>query len=196
MSALRTSVVLGLCLTGWSLAGQSTLAQSYEHIDAQAVKLQKQSATLYHELKNHFRHTRDYRHLLNDAAQIYRLAGHLHEVAHNEGDMAHMQDDLEKLDDKFHHLQDLVEDIQGTGRGDGSHRGQDHSRGSQRHGGRREHGRERDGHIHGDTRHVRSLVRSMEDTLHHLDEDLGQGAGRRGTERYDRSKDRRFSDDF
>jgi len=170
MSALRSAVFVAVCTAGWSLSGQAVQAQSFEHVDSLALKLQKQSATLYYEFKNHYQHTPGYRHLMSDAAQMYHLARHLHETAHEEGDVHHMEEDLEKLDSKFHHLEELVEDIEDEADHD------DH--GHYGRGGRRSFGRGRGfhdgGHVHGNTAHIRTLLNRMEDTLHHLEEDLDE----------------------
>ena len=181
MFALRSAACAAVCTASWMLLGQSVQAQSYEHIDSLALKLQKQSATLYHEFKAHYRHTPGYRHLMNDAAQMYHLAAHLHEVAHHDGDVHHMREDLERLDKRFHHLEDLVDDIEDEADDDDDHyahgRG-DYGHGGYGRGGRRHLSRHRDyhdgGHIHGNTRHVHNLLEKMEDTLHHLQEDLDE----------------------
>jgi hypothetical protein len=57
--------------------------------------------------------------------------------------------DLRRLDRLFHHVEELVEHIEHDAY----------------------HG---DGHVHGDTHHVRHLMSQMEDTLHHLRADVNE----------------------
>ena len=146
----RNLVLVVVAAAGLGVANSSAEAASFEHIDRLAVELREQSSRLYWEFRSHYRHAAHANHLMSDAAKIYRLADHLHDVAHS-GNLAHMQSDLAQLDREFHHLEDLVHEIHFDAHDD--HFG---------------HG----GHIHGSTRHVRRLMSEMEDTLHHLQDDL------------------------
>jgi|GEM_PF-2159564 len=143
---------LALALSVFGLVGGAQTVQagpvSY-HLDDLALQLQRQSQQLYWEFRNHYSHTPSYRHLISDASEMYQLSAHVHEVAHHGGSPAHLQADLQKLDRLFHHVEDLVRDIE-------------------RNHGHPWHG----GHIHGDTRHVRRILASMEDTLHHMLHDV------------------------
>jgi hypothetical protein len=144
----RTLIATVLTIAGLSTVGQTARA---EHIDDLAFQLQRQSRDLYLEFRQHYSHTRGYRHLISDSAEMYRLAGHIHEIAHHAGSLVHLRSDLKELDRLFHHIEDLVDDIEHDARF--GHHG---------------------GHIHGSTRHVRHLLHEIEDTLHHLLDDVNE----------------------
>lgn len=146
----RTIVAAVLAVGGLAIGTQSASAASYSHIDRLALELRGDAGRLYSEFRQHYRHAAHYRHLISDASQMYRLADHIHDLAHR-GTLGHMDSDLEKLDRLFHHLEGLVDEIEHDARHD--HFG---------------HG----GHTHGNTRHVRRLLDQMEDTLHHLHDDI------------------------
>ena len=120
-------------------------AQAVGHIDDLAYRLERQSRALISEIRSHYRHTGQYHHMLSDAYQVNRLARHIHTMAHHQGNLFHIRNDVERLDRLFHHLEELIEhtDVHPHG-----------------------------GHIHGHTGHVFGFIQSMENTLHHLREDL------------------------
>ncbi len=148
MLTLRKALALTV-LAGACLFTSTASAQSYQHIDRLAYQLQRQSSSLYSEFRAHFSHTPGYRHLMSDTAKMYRLARHIHDLVHHHEDVHHIVEDLDQLDAAFHHVEELVDQIE--------HNAHHHGH----------------GHVHGDTRHVRRLLQRMEDTLHHLREDLG-----------------------
>ncbi len=154
---MLTRTILTVALAGFALTGTAQ-ADTYSHIDGLAVRLQQYARLLDREFTAHYRHTSQYRHLHADAYQMMRLAEHVHEVAHHQGSLTHLQSDLRQLDRLFHHIEDLVEDIEHHAGGFGDLHG---------HGGFH-------GHIHGNTRHVRRILRAMEDTLHHLQADVDE----------------------
>jgi hypothetical protein len=122
-------------------------AAKAEHIDDLARTLERQSRALESEFVAHFRHASHFRHLISDAREMAGLAAHIHDVAHHGGSPYHLRSDLRKLDDLYHHLEGLVDHIEHDAY----------------------HGH---GHVHGDTRHVRGLMRSISSTLHHLKADI------------------------
>lgn len=148
MTLARTTFA-AVIVAALSALGAKAEAASYEHIDTLALRLQNQSSTLYWEFRNHFSHAAHADHLLSDTADMYRLAKHIHEVAHFGSGLNHIAADLDKLDRQFHHLEDLV-----------SHINEDAAFGG--------------GHVHGNTWHVRRLMRQMENTLHHLRQDVNE----------------------
>ncbi len=121
-------------------------ADEYNHIDQLAVKIQRTARKLLRETV-HFRHTPEYWHLVNDTNEMYRLATHVHEVTHFEGNLAHLQCDVDELDRQFHHVEQLLDRI-------------DHDA---LYGG---------GHIHGNTSHVKRMLISIEESIHHMRSDL------------------------
>lgn len=121
-------------------------ADEYHHIDRLAVKIQRTSKQLLRE-SIHYRHTPEYRHLVADANEMYRLATHVHEVTHFEGNLRHLQNDVAELDRQFHHVETVFDRIEHNA-----------AYGS--------------GHVHGNTAHVKRLLKSMEDSIHHMRADL------------------------
>jgi hypothetical protein len=148
MNAIRNTFAAVLAMAGMFVAAETAKA---EHIDDLAYQLQSQTRRLYREVRAHYRHTSQYRHLANDTYKMYRLAGHIHELAHHQEDIHHIHDDLHELDELYHHVDELIDDIEHTSFHDpyGHH-----------------------GHIHGDTHHVRELMGSIDVTMHHLLEDV------------------------
>lgn len=148
----RVSAVLAVVCGGMLLASGAAQAAPFNHIDRLALKLRAQSSQLHREFGVHFRHSPNARHLMSDAAALYRRADHLRAVAHS-GNLHHMASDLAEMDRLFHHLEELVRDTLFRSRG-----------------GRFGHV----GHVHGDARHVLRLMNEMGQTLHHLRDDVNQ----------------------
>jgi hypothetical protein len=139
----KTFAALGLLVT---LCSTSAFADTYRHIDELALDIQRQSRLLMRE-SSHYRHTPEYRHLLSDTRDIYKLAAHMHEVAHQHGSLAHLESDLRELDSEFHHLESVFDRVERES----------------------SHGH---GHVHGYTGHVKELLKSIEADIHHLQEDV------------------------
>ena len=148
---VRVALMMVVAVSGLMFAGRSAQAASFDHIDRLARELQSQSSQLYREFRTHYSHAAHGRHLMNDAAALYREASHLHDVAHS-GNLNHMASDLAEMDRLFHHLERLVREVNFD-----SHSNFGHG-----------------GHSHGNTSHVRRLMRDMEDTLHHLTDDISE----------------------
>ena len=139
----KTIAAIGLVVTAFST---SAFADVYHHIDEVALRIDRQAKQLVAESR-HYRHTPEYRHLVADARQMCQLAEHVHEVAHHRGSLAHLEADVAKLDATFHHLESVFDRVE---------RGAAYGH----------------GHIHGNTRHVKRLLNSIEDGIHHLQDDL------------------------
>jgi hypothetical protein len=126
----------------------SVSADTYHHIDELALSIDRESKRLLQETR-HYRHTPEYGHLVNDCRELSRLADHMHDVAHHHGSLSHLECDLRELDSMFHHLESLFDQIEW----------------------RAAHGH---GHVHGHTGHVRQLLDSIEQSIHHLQDDVRQ----------------------
>lgn len=134
------SLTLGIC-TSAVHAGSSSSSLVRE-----AHRVVDYSDDLKSEVVRHFRHTDEYRHLLNDAAKIRAEAKHIDKLSHHVHDLddvKHLRADLEDLDDLIHHVAEMIEEIS--------------------------HGHGKGGHTHGDTRHVKGLVASMNRSLHRME---------------------------
>lgn len=154
MNKILTTALL---VTGMTLGISSTEAKA-QHVDDHAAQLKKQVQTLYSEFARNYRHTSAYHHLMSDTAQMFRLAGHIHEVAHRGGNLRHLEADVRQLDKLYHHVEDQVADM--------SRRGGRHN--DDLHGHRHDH----DSHRGPDTRRARRLLSDIEDSIHHLHEEL------------------------
>ncbi|WP_442511531.1 hypothetical protein SH528x_003212 [Novipirellula sp. SH528] len=139
----KTLAACALCLTAFS---SPAVANTYQHIDHLALQIAMQSNQLVGETR-HYQHTPEYRHLVSDARDMARLADHIHELAHHQGSVSHLNSDLAQLDAKFHHLESLFDGIE--------HRA---ARGYR--------------HVHGNTSHVKLMLNSIENNIHHLREDI------------------------
>ena len=121
-------------------------ADTYEHLDQLAVRVERSARLLASEIR-HYRHTPEYAHLRADAKEMRRLASHMHDTAHHEGNLNHLAADLAELDASFHHFESVLNRVE-------------HSAAYGH------------GHVHGNTAHVRRLLRSIENDIHHLQEDV------------------------
>ncbi len=94
------------------------------------------------EFREHYDHTSVYKHLTSDTASIKREVEHVHSLAHNYSvSFSHILRDIEQIDELAHHLHKMV-DAADTGRY---------------------------GHVHGDTRHVHSLLSSLNGVIHRME---------------------------
>lgn len=139
----KTVVALGLFVASVS---STAMADTYHHIDQLALDIARQTETLASESR-HYRHTPEYRHLLSDTREMARLADHMHDLAHHHGSISHLASDLAQLDAKFHHVESLFDHIEHSA-----------SYGY--------------GHIHSNTSHVKRLLNSIANDIHHLEQDL------------------------
>ena len=144
MTLAKRIVLATLALATLAFTALSANADTHEHIDTLAVKMQSQSRELIKEFARHYRHKPGYAHLHSDGVQLYRAAAHIHLIAHQHGSIHHLQSDLRKADRLFHHLEGVLKQT-------------DQSFG---------------GHTHGAAYHVFELMHELEDTLHHLKSDI------------------------
>jgi hypothetical protein len=153
-------------------------AQAAHQIDEAALALQQQAAAVTQELRDHFRGVPEYRHMYQDAYEMYTLAEHIHDAAHNRDGLGHIQSDLEQLDLLFHHLEDTLADAQRASvPRPGGWNAHGSSFGS--------HGRGYGLGVHGTVnayywQRLARLVHQMGDTLHELQEIVAATAAPRG----------------
>jgi hypothetical protein len=121
------------------------MGPSFQHIDRLARQLERQARDLHEEVDNHFRPSPQYRHLHDDVEELEELADHIHDVLHRGASVTHLRADARKLDRLFHHVEDLVRDM----------------------------GRSRtiDRRAYA---HLRESLSRLEDTVHHLLDDLNR----------------------
>ena len=161
-------------LMGWTCLISTSIvtdaqAADLEHIDRLAYSIKRQTALVCRELNLGFRRAPQYRHLYKDAYKMYQLADHMHEIAHHSNNLGHLRADASELDALLHHIQELIDAsvVDSFGRrartSVGVHHGF-HSGGSI-------------GLSGYHTRRLKSLVDALEDSVHHLIEDLGVNNG-------------------
>lgn len=145
----NTARVIGLLVASlvWGMGSTQASADEFRHIDQLAVKIQRTTKRLISEVR-HYRDTPAYGHLLSDSREIHRLATHIHDVSHYEGRLTHMESDLRQLDRRFAHLQSVFDRVERDAEFCGG------------------------GHIHGNTAHVKRLLNTIEDSIHHMRSDI------------------------
>ena len=147
---LTTTVLAAITL---AVVANSASAADYRHLDRLALRITKNTETLFREIRVHYRHTSEYGHLISDVRELRRHALHIHEVAHHRGSLSHLASDVREMDRLFHHLEGVIERLEHR-----SFHNRHHSYHS--------------GHVHGNTTHVATLMHAIEDDLHHLGEDV------------------------
>jgi phage shock protein A len=131
-------------------ASRSTSAQSVQtHLDKQATLLRRQVAQLTGDLRERSQRS-DYRRLYRESTEMFYLADHIHELMHDQLDIAHLSEDVEDFDRAFHRVETMAGDLDGD-----SHRG-----GA--------------GGVHRHDHNLTGQLEEIEDTLHHLRDDLAQ----------------------
>ncbi len=139
-------IALTTCLLMGIIAAQA-LADDYNHINSLARRIHSKAKVLLNETK-HYRSTPSYVHMVRDVAELDQLACHLRDVAKNEGDLDHLASDIAEMDVLFHHIEELFDTTELCARTYGR------------------------GFIKGHTAHVKRLLDSIEDSIHHIGEDI------------------------
>lgn len=103
---MKMIATTALMLTAGLFANTASAADP--HLDDLAFTLQQQAALACREVRYGFSRTPAYPHLYKDFYELYTLAAHVHDVAHNEGDLAHLKDDVEEMDTLFHQVEELT----------------------------------------------------------------------------------------
>jgi hypothetical protein len=116
-----------------------------ERLISYAHALENTVVKLNVEIREHYSHTSVYRHMLSDTGRLNAEAQHIDQLSHNPyTSLIHLRTDIIEVDKHVHHLHDLV---------DAADQG-------------------RYGHVHGDTRHVHSLMEYMERIVHSMEAEV------------------------
>ncbi len=121
-------------------------ADEYQHVDSMANRIQNKTRQLLRASRM-FEHTPEYEHVVADVAEMERIGRHIHELAHHEASVFHLEQDLQELDTQFHHVVDVFLKIE-----------RDAAYGY--------------GHSHGNTNRVRRILVELQETIHHMQEDV------------------------
>jgi GTP1/Obg family GTP-binding protein len=117
-------------------------AQCSNDLVTLAHQIEGTARKLHTEFRVHYSHNSAYRHLMSDISQVINEARHIDSLAHNvHSSLHHIQADLRDLDKLAHHLHALVDAV-------------DRGRYC--------------GHVDGDTRHVHSLLSSLNGSIHQM----------------------------
>ena len=104
---LAAKLITTACLALVSLSTTAS-ADTYHHIDQLACRIERNSRLLVRELE-YYRQLPEYRHLLCDARDLAKCAGHLHDLAIHRACLRELESDARQLDTKFHHFELLFE---------------------------------------------------------------------------------------
>ena len=150
MKTLTLSLVSLTAFAGL-LLGTNTARADHDHYgtaETYAAHVQDHSRELYYEIRSHLGYGSSGRHLMSDAAEMYRLAVRIRSNAHAGWNLESMCRDARRLDSLMHHMEEIVDDLD-HGHGHGHHHG---------------HGSE--------LRHITKLLRIIEDDTHELVEEI------------------------
>jgi hypothetical protein len=182
---MKIAATLTVALAALLTSATSAQAMSPAHIDRLALTAQRQAAVMAQTLRNDFRHSSRYSHLYRDASQMYWKANHIHKLAHHgihtRTELRHLRRDIAELDRLQHHMQEMVDSMIAASR----HRGGHHRRHSPAGvsfkvgngwsfsvGGHHGHHGHASPSVPWRLRQLASQLSSIEDTIHHLQDDL------------------------
>ena len=139
----------GLAILAFGFTGDSASANEYKHIkhiNWMAVKIRNQTKTLLGATE-HYVQTANYRLLVSDTATIRQQAEHIRSVARYGCNLDNLAAEVAELDQTFHHLEKLFDNTELLA--------------SQCH-----------GSVKGYTAHVKQLLRSIDECICNMQEDL------------------------
>jgi hypothetical protein len=146
---MKTNTVTKLTAGVFALALFGISNSEAAHEGNQLVRLTHQAEDMAEDLrdefKKHFKHSGSNRHLMSDIEGIEEDLEHIDKLAHHvhHESLLHVKRDIESVDKSVHHLTAVIEGVE-CGR--------------------------YSGHIDGDTRHVKRLIASLNNTLHAMEE--------------------------
>ncbi|QEG25211.1 hypothetical protein [Mariniblastus fucicola] len=121
-------------------------ADIWDHIDQQAVDIERTAKRLRGEV-DHYRHTRYYGQLIGATARLKGQAIHVHNIAHHSHNAIALKHAVKELDRAFHDTEELFDRVEHNAA----------------------YG---DGHIRGNTSHVKQMLNGVESCIHHLQDDV------------------------
>ncbi len=121
-------------------------ANDWHHIDQMALKVQRQTRQLVTE-ERHYRSSRHYGELLRCTNRLAAISAQVHDLAHHAQCPRTLRNYVDGMDGMFHKVENLFDHIE-----------DDAAHGF--------------GRVRGNTAHVKQLLNSIEDCIHHLQDDL------------------------
>ena len=147
MTRLTKSILVVVAMATASLSAEQASAQDfYQHVDDVALNVQRLAETLQAETR-HYVHTPGYAQMVYSTNELRRRATLIHQLAHSHGCQHSMAAHLRILDAQFHRIEGLFDHVEFEA----------------------SHGH---GHVHGSTAHVKTVLNSLEDEIHHLSDDI------------------------
>ena len=139
-------IVILSAATFIGLAASQVMANDYKHINKLARSIHSQAEELLTETR-HYRSTPNYHHIVQNVTELDRLACHLRDVARNEGNLDYLAADIADIHAKFRRIERLFDRTElAAGYGHGF--------------------------VKGHTAHVKELLDCIEDSIHHIGEDI------------------------
>ena len=131
------------CATVLQLAAIASQARYDSELSHDAHRIESIAHELRDEFRSHYRHVRAYHHMQSDILEVISKVRHIERLSHHpHSSLPHIAAGLRTLDRMAHDLHALVDDV--------------------------EDGRDRR-YVEGDTRHVHSLLSSLNSTIHSME---------------------------
>ena len=146
MKNLTSKIALTLTLLGATSFVSTASANDYRRINREAQRIERKATLLAQEVV-HYEAMPQHCHLVRDLEEFVRLSQHITDLVRVSGDLRHIKADVNELDRTFHHIEGLFDQIE------------------------RQIARGR-GVKYGNTAHVKRLLNSVEDCIHHMQEDV------------------------
>ena len=145
LTALTTFLILGL-LSANAFGQHADCHVQYQHIDSLACEIEEATKALKKEAI-HYKHTDCYREIKRSTRKLARHAKKVHRLVRREADICDVEEVVNELDATFHCVSDLfdraeIEAAYGNG------------------------------HIHGNTAHVKQSLICIENAIHHMAGDI------------------------
>ena len=142
----RTIYLLAFLIAGFAISRSATASDTMGHLISLSVKIDRQATNLLRETV-HYRHTPHYPEMVAEVAKLRVKARHMRITTFTSRNFHHLEEDLAMVDRCFHVVEDFfdhaeIDAVRGYGR------------------------------IHGNTRHVKEMLNCMEDTIHHMQDDV------------------------
>lgn len=146
MARLTKTLIAGSVLIAMSVSASQANADTWGHIQKLALDIQIKSDLLMGETR-HYVHTPGYQRMIRCVAEMRRRAVRVHLLSIQHGCLDEMSRELRRLDALYHEVEGIFDSAEcraavGVG------------------------------HVHGSTRHVKKLLKVIEDCIHHIRADI------------------------
>ena len=137
------SLIPVLAVAALALTPSNAAARGENELVRLTHNIEGTAAELRKEFQAHYKHSSAYRHLISDVSKVLSEAAHIDGMAHDpRSSLRHIKADLVDLDELAHHLHEMIDAVDRGCYG---------------------------GHVDGNTRHVHSLLDSLNGTIHRME---------------------------